>query len=103
MIAFTPATTVALGAGTTTGNVALGKGKVVRIFNAGPALAFVKFGGASVTATVNDMPVINGGTVLGAGIMAEYFVRDESSQTHIAGITASSAASLVITTGDAIL
>lgn len=90
---FTPSGTVSLAATTTTGSVALATSPVNRkdvvVHNAGTTLAFIKFGGSSVTAAVTDFPVP-------AGAQIRVHAGD---YTYVAGIMASSTATLYFTSG----
>jgi hypothetical protein len=52
------AATVKVAGGPTAGNIALDvNSSVVRVYNAGPDAAYVRFGSASDAATVNDIPL----------------------------------------------
>ena len=95
--AFAPAgNTVNLAADTSTDRVALtapasAGGYQVRIYNAGSATAFVRFGTDTIEATTGaGMPIPSGQT--------EVFTM-ASTVTHMAAITASSTATLYVTTG----
>lgn len=94
-IPFTPAGTVTVAATAASASAALPNADTqhtVRIVSdAGGSLAFIKFGDASVVATVNDTPVMPGAIEL---------FRKSAAQTHIAAITASGTATIYATTGD---
>ena len=94
---FTPiGDTKNISAGTTTGSVALTgftsvAGGSVRVHNAGSVTAFVRFGNSAITAVLTTAIPIPAGAVeafeLGAGC------------THMAAITASSTATVYVTSG----
>lgn len=64
----------------------------VRLYNAGSVAVFVKVGTVAVNAATTDLPIPPGAT--------EIFTRnDPKVDTYIAGITASSTATLYISTG----
>jgi hypothetical protein len=95
--AFAPAgNTVNLAVTTSTARVALtapatAGGYQVRIYNAGSATAFIRFGTVAIdAATATSMPVPSGQT--------EVFTV-ASTVTHVAAITASGSATLYATTG----
>ena len=69
----------------------------VRLYNSGSVTVFVKFGGASVTAAVTDLPIP-------AGTVEVLSCKGYGSThiTYIAGITASSTATLYITSGEGV-
>jgi hypothetical protein len=88
---FTPISTVSLAVTTSTGRVAtVGDASTIRLYNAGTATAFVKFGSVTVTAAVTDMPIPTGAIeVFRTGTL-----------THVAAITASGTATLYVTSGE---
>jgi hypothetical protein len=89
---FTPIATVSLAVTTTTGRVALvGDASTVRLYNAGTATAFVKFGDSSITAATTNMPIP-------AGAIEAF--RPPGSSTHLAAITSSGTATLYATSGE---
>ncbi len=91
---FTPGQTVLLATSTTTGRVALPtlRGNQVRISNpAGGSIVFVKFGDATVTAAVTDMPILPGDNVV---------LTIQPSMTHVAGITSTGTPTIYFTAGD---
>lgn len=65
----------------------------VRIYNAGPATAFLGRGDSSVTAATTNMP-------LPAGVVE--VITLDGSVTHLAAITPSGAATLYFTTGEGV-
>jgi len=86
-----PKTTVQVSASTSTASAALtpsGHVGRVRVLNAGSVVTYVKFGGASVTATAADL-------ALGPN---EAVIVDAGAHTHIAALTASSTATVHATT-----
>lgn len=88
---FSPISTVSLAVTTTTGRVAtVGDASTIRIYNAGTATVFVKFGGSSVTAATTDMPIP-------AGVVETFRT---GTLTHVAAITASGTATLYVTSGE---
>lgn len=93
------ANTVRIAVTTTTGNIALpaqSSSSVVRIFNAGSAVAYIAFGGSGVAATVPVAGGAAGSMPVGSGI-TEIQV---PGATHIAAITASGTADLYATIGE---
>ena len=92
-LAFTPGSTVNIAATTSTGNVTLGIGAVVRVYNAGTVPVFIKFGIAGVTAATTDMPIPPG--------IVEVFT-EPSGATTVAAITASGTATVYFTSGQGI-
>lgn len=69
---------------------------VIRIFNAGSAIAYVAIGTSTVTATVPAAAGANGSMPVGSGI-TEIQV---AGNTHVAAITASGTADLYFTVGE---
>ena len=63
---------------------------VVRVVNAGPDIAFIRFGKGATTAVVTDMPILSGAT--------ETFTKGDN--TTAAAITASGTAALYFTNGE---
>lgn len=100
---FIPGATATLAATATTGSVALGgqpRGGAfqVRVVNVGPNTAFIKRGGASVTAATTDFPV-----PAGVVEVLTFNNTDKDPVTHVAAICASSqTATLYFTTGEGI-
>jgi hypothetical protein len=90
---FRPLATVSLAATGSTGSVALSPSpvtnKTVAVHNAGTTLAFIKFGGLSVTAAVTDFPVPAGAQIR----------LDAGDNTYVAGIMSSGTATLYFTSG----
>ena len=93
ILIFTPTGNASLNDTAATGNVALPNGDssllLQSVDTAGQVLYF-KLGGAAVTAATTDTPIMPGDRLL---------VRKGPSDTYIAAITASSTASLKITSG----
>jgi len=97
---FFPGTTVSLAVTTSTGNVSLtgadGKGKrQLRLYNAGSVAVFIRIGVTGVVAAVTDMPIP-------PGAVEVITLRDASGQMFLAGITASSTATLYATVGEGV-
>jgi hypothetical protein len=92
---FSAGSTVSLAATTATSNVALapnaGNGNSVRISSpTANSLAFVKFGGAGVTAALTDIPILPGTTQT---------LTIPQGATFVAAITAATTATLYFTSG----
>lgn len=88
---FTPVSTVSLAVTTTTGRVAtVGDASTIRLYNAGNATAFVKFGSSTVTAATTDMPIP-------AGVIEMFRT---GTLTHVAAITSGGTTTLYITSGE---
>lgn len=88
--AFNPTGQASLSASGTTSNVALGSvGPTAIVTNTGSVTAYINFGASSVTATTSSYPLL-------AGQSIAYNV---GSGTYMAGITATSTAALLVTTG----
>lgn len=76
---------------TTTGNVALGgTGAVLRVYNAGSVVCYVAVGTSN--AVTASAAAGTASLLCPPGLVVEYTVRDDF--THVAGITASSTATL---------
>lgn len=89
---FTPGGSATLAVTSTTGRIALAaSGNQVLIYSAGTAPAFIKFGTATVEAAVTDIAIPSG--------FNRIFTIPPGA-THVAGITASSTATLYFTRGD---
>jgi hypothetical protein len=89
---FSPILTASLAVTTSTGRVALAAdASTVRLYNAGTATAFVKFGDVTVTAATTNMPIP-------AGAIEAF--RPPGASTHIAAITSSGTATLYVTSGE---
>lgn len=88
----TDADTVSISASSTSARVALDQNSsAVRVYNAGPGVAFITFGGSSVTSTVNRLPVPVGAV--------EKFTKGGT--THVAAICAGAdTATLRFTNGE---
>lgn len=71
----------------------IGGHQVMRVYNAGTAVVFVRWGTGAQTATTADMPVVPGAV--------EVFAKAPADDTF-AGITASSTATVYITCGEGI-
>lgn len=71
----------------------IGGHQVIRVYNAGTATVFVRWGTGAQTATTADMPVVPG--------VVELFSKAPADDTF-AGITASSTATVYITCGEGI-
>lgn len=89
LTAFTPLGNATLAASTSSANVALPVLGTEIITNTGTVTAYVKFGGASVTAATTDTPIAPSQTV----------VFNSGINVNIAAITGSSTATLTITSG----
>lgn len=86
---FMAGTTATLAAGTSSASVAVDPGAAtVRLHNAGPATVFVRWGGA---ASLADLPLPPG--------IVEVLSRPPGA-TALAGVTASGAATLYVTSGE---
>lgn len=89
---FSPIATASLAVTTSTGRVALAAdASSVRLYNAGTATAFVKFGDSSITAATTNMPIP-------AGVVETF--RPPGGATHVAAITSSGTATLYVTSGE---
>lgn len=90
---FTPGGSATLAVTSTTGRTALAstQGNQVLIYSAGTAPAFIKFGDATVEAVVTDIAIPSG--------FNRIFTIPPGA-THVAGITASSTATIYFTRGD---
>lgn len=89
---FTPGASATLSASNTTGRVALGgSGFQVLIYSAGSATTFIAFGDSTVTATTS-------GIAIPSGFNRIFTI--PAGATHVAGITASSTATVYFTRGD---
>lgn len=103
MKAFRPApdSTVSIAATTASASAAIagsaGRGEfTVRVYNAGSATVFVKFGDTITTATTSNMPIP-------AGAVEVFSVQDsDGSANYVAAITASGSATVYVTTGEGI-
>lgn len=85
--------TAQLVAGVASARVALDPyASVVRVLNAGPNLAYIRFGDSTVTATNARMPIPSGST--------ELFTKATAS--HVAAITDTGTATLYFTNGEGI-
>lgn len=94
---FTPGQTVSLAVSATTSRVALPalSGNQVRVVNpAGGQIAFIKFGSSTVEAAVTDMPILPGTTQIFT------LPAQTTGGLNVAGITASSTATVYFTAGD---
>lgn len=90
LLPFAPGVTTSLSATTSTGQASLTGGtNQLRLFNAGTVTVFVTFG-ANPTAAVTDFPIPPG--------VVEVITRN-TSDTKIAGITATGTATLYCTVG----
>lgn len=89
--AFVAGDTVSVVGGATSQRVPLAKGPSQRLFNAGTALAFLRFGDAAVTATAADMP-------LPAGALEIQTIQ----ATHMAVIVPGGSAPIYATGGEGI-
>lgn len=89
---FCPNRNVAVSASTTSTNSAIGGGRTVRIQNTGVVPVHIKFGKSDVTATVSDMPIMDG--------TAPEMMSLPQGTTHVAAITSSGTATIIFTTGE---
>ena len=98
MTPFAPGTTVSLAVTSASSRVALTgaeagvQAKTVRIHNAGPFTAFIKFGDSTITAATTDMPIP-------AGAIENFNLPNSASNWYVAGITANGTATLYATVG----
>ena len=97
ILAFRPyGGTESIAATTVSANALMGydglfKSRTVRVYNAGAATVFLRFGGPSVVAVATDMPIPTG--------IIEMF-RPPRDATHVAAITSAATATVYVTTGE---
>lgn len=99
------AATKRITAATGTANISIGlvaPNDVVRIYNAGSAIAYVAFGDSTVTATVPTAGSTAGSMPCGSGITEVQGIGLSGATIYGAAITASSTADLYFTLGDGI-
>lgn len=95
---FDPANTVILACTGSSASVALPSGgNQVELSNDGAVAIFVRFGTSAVTSTVPNGTT--GGYYVGPG-QSKVVSRNPQSETHVAGITGGTAATLYISVGD---